>query len=447
MASETDNEEVPADLDWAYLTSSVDSREMQERYGLILRGLGERGGLLGVIFGNARNKVSDPAKLRLLVEQCIGSIDWSSVSFDVKGEAYEGLLEKNARDTKSGAGQYFTPRPVVDAMVSCIDPNFDETINDPACGTGGFLLSAHEYMRTKDPTRAIPANALHGTELVEEVARLAAMNLYLHGVGEVEGGILPISRGDSLERPSSKNFDVVLTNPPFGVKGSVTYVGTDGRIAKSADDLTVLRPDFTVRTSNKQLNFLQHIVSSLKPGGRAAVVVPDNVFYESGAALAIRRRLFRDNSVRAILALPTGLFYAQSVKASVLFFSKGRDLAGSSPRGIWTYDLRTNGRYSLKSKPLRHTDLVDFIDAFRNTPDGSTDLALETQVWKMHEERSLIEDSEAFYGLWRAPKVDHGTSVNRLNELSAQVISDLEGAVRLVRSATAQSQTRSHEDT
>jgi type I restriction enzyme M protein len=303
--------------------------------------------MLGLIFGNAKNKIRDPAKLRLLVVELIGQTEWANLSTDLKGDAYEGLLEKNARDTKSGAGQYFTPRALVRGIVQCIDPQPDEVICDPACGTGGFLLAAHRYIREQNPNLSpeqeehLRTKALRGVELVEEVARLAAMNLLLHDIGGEGEDELPIACADSLRQPPRQHVGVVLTNPPFGVRGSVTYSSKERSAQKTNDELTIVRPDFWVATANKQLNFLQHIKSLLKPSGRAATLLPDNVLFESGAAATIRRRLLETCDVHTLLRLPTGLFYAQGVKAHVLFFD--RLAPGQKPSEfIWTYDLRSD---------------------------------------------------------------------------------------------------------
>ena len=216
---------------------------------------------LGLIFGNAKNKIRDPAKLRLLIVDLIGQTEWTGLSDDLKGDAYEGLLEKNARDTKSGAGQYFTPRPLIEAVVECVDPRLGEVVCDPACGTAGFLLAAHDYLRENNPDmtprqrKQLATKAIRGVELVEEVARLATMNLLLHGVGGNAEDELPIACEDSLKSPPERHVDVVLTNPPFGIKGSVIY--SQGKSSRADDSLTIVRPDFWVQSANKQLNFMQ----------------------------------------------------------------------------------------------------------------------------------------------------------------------------------------------
>lgn len=441
MAEEEGNSQVPDRFSWSNLRS-VAPGEMKRRYSETLRGLAGEPGLLGLIFDDARNKISDPAKLRLLVDQLIDSIEWSALSADVKGDAYEGLLEKNARDTKSGAGQYFTPRPLVEAMVTCIDPSPGEVVCDPACGTGGFLLAAHSHMlarvskRAKKARELLKGDAFVGHELVREVARLAGMNLYLHGITGSSSGYIPIHRQDSLQSEPTRQVDVVLTNPPFGIRGSITYIGANGRKVRSTEELTVVRQDFRVRTSNKQLNFLQHIISLLKPGGRAAVIIPDNVLDDGGAARLVRRRLLEECTVRAILRLPTGLFYAQGIKASVLFFSKGRP-DSMADRGIWGYDLRAGNRFSLKSRPIASADLSDFVFRFCNTPEGSMDRHYESAQWRLHSELEIFARGGDLDGFLMAnPSETSGSPRARISELAAGITGDLTAALDLVNRAT-----------
>src|SRR5216683_3620197 len=245
--------------------------------------------MLGVIFRKAQNKIQNPARLEHLIKNLIGQERWSELSGDVKGDAYEGLLEKNAQDVKGGAGQYFTPRPVIDAIVDVIRPQPGETICDPASGTGGFLLAASTYVTHNNPyldrdqKRHLKLDALRGVEIVDGVTRLCAMNLFLHGVGptRVDEGDPPVRTDDSLRADPGERFDVVLTNPPFGKKSSMLVVTEEGESERQA--LTIVRGDFWATTSNKQLNFVQHVKTVLKMHGRAAVVVPDNVLFEGGA--------------------------------------------------------------------------------------------------------------------------------------------------------------------
>jgi type I restriction enzyme M protein len=305
---------LPDGYDWPSLTSKS-GPDLETQYNALLRELGRQPGLLGLIFRKAQNRIQDPAKLRRLIVELIDAERWTSVDADVKGDAYEGLLEKNAADTKSGAGQYFTPRALIRAMVDVAQPRPDTTIADPACGTGGFLLAAADYI--SDPTHYeldrnqklwLRDHAFRGTEIVDNTARLCAMNLYLHGIGGASlDATPPIDVKDALLGEPSEKVDMVLANPPFGKKSSVTMVGEDGR---ANGDLQVNRPDFWATTSNKQLNFVQHIRSMLKIGGTAAVVLPDNVLFEGGAGETIRRRLLQECDVHTILRLPTGIFYA-----------------------------------------------------------------------------------------------------------------------------------------
>ena len=287
----------------------------------------------------------------------------------MKGDAYESLLERNAQDVKTGAGQYFTPRPLIRAIVDVMRPGPDDTVCDPACGTGGFLLAAHDYIvghhpsMDRDQRERLQRDALHGWEIVDSAARLCAMNLYLHGIG---GDETNITVDDSLRAHPGVNYDLVLTNPPFGRKSSLTFVNSDGETER--ETLTVERTDFWAATSNKQLNFLQHVRTLLKNTGRAAIVVPDNVLFEGGAGETVRRRLLAECDVHTLLRLPTGIFYAQGVKANVLFFD--RKPASETPwtRNLWIYDLRTNRRFTLKANPLTRADLDDFVDCYN--PDN-----------------------------------------------------------------------------
>jgi type I restriction enzyme M protein len=292
------------------------------------------------------------------------------MSADVKGDAYEGLLQKNAEDVKGGAGQYFTPRPLIQAMVEAMRPAPGMTICDPACGTGGFLLAAHDFIA--DPKRyqldraqkqLLKSGTLFGVELVDSVARLCAMNLLLHGIGGAGAGAVPIDARDALASQGGEHYDMVLTNPPFGRKSSVTIVNEEGRAEK--ESLTVHRDDFWASTSNKQLNFVQHVYTLLRQHGRAAVVVPDNVLFEGGAGETIRRKLLHEADVHTLLRLPTGIFYAQGVKANVLFFDRKPAAEKPWTERLWIYDLRTNLHFTLKENPLKRADLDDFVACFR----------------------------------------------------------------------------------
>ena len=356
---------IPAELSWSSLTSR-DGTDLEAQYLHILKELGSGSGLIPTIFRKAQNKIQDPAKLKRLITLIDGET-WVGLDIDTKGEIYEGLLEKNAQDTKSGAGQYFTPRPLIQAMVEVMHPEPGQTLCDPAAGTGGFLLAAHDYILKehapldKGQLEHLNKKALHGWEIVDNTARLCVMNLYLHGIG-ANGGSSPIHVDDSLAADPGKRFNLVLTNPPFGKKSSVTFVTEQGEVKR--ESTTIVRDDFWASTSNKQLNFVQHVKTLLEIHGRAAVVVPDNVLFEGGAGETVRRKLLHECDVHTLLRLPTGIFYAQGVKANVLFFD--RKPASETPwtRQLWIYDLRTNMDFTLKTNPLSRADLDDFVACY-----------------------------------------------------------------------------------
>lgn len=383
---------VPAEYAWPALAAH-DGDELFTHYMHTLEALGRQKGTLGLIFGKAQNKFQDPAKLRRLVVDLIGGEDWSALGVDVKGDAYEGLLEKNAQDTKSGAGQYFTPRALIQVMVDCIAPRPGETICDPACGTGGFLFTAHDHIvahypnLSREERRALKETTFTGIELVQATARVCAMNLLLHGIGSERS--VPVKVADALATVPDERYDIVLANPPFGKKSSTMIVGDDGRATTEKD--IVERDDFWATTSNKQLNFVQHIKSLLKQNGRAAVVLPDNVLFEGGAGETIRRKLMHECELHTLLRLPTGLFYAQGVKANVLFFD--RKPASETPwtRQLWIYDLRTNKHFTLKTNPLKRADLDEFVALYN--------------VVNRHDRRPTWSDGQP-EGRWRAYTYD-----------------------------------------
>ena len=354
---------IPRGLDWQSLLTK-DGDELEVHYRHILDSLGKERGMLGVIFRKSQNRIQDPAKLRRLIELINGET-WLGLDIDVKGEIYEGLLQKNAEDIKSGAGQYFTPRALIRAMVEVMRPQPGMTICDPACGTGGFILAAHDYLQKLkldiEQKKFLKYNTFKGWDIVDNVARLCMMNLYLHGIGG-ETAEPPIFVGDALISDPGDRYDLVLTNPPFGKKSSVTIVNGDGKADR--ETLTYERQDFWATTSNKQLNFLQHVKTLLKMNGRAAIVVPDNVLFEGGAGETVRRKLLHECDVHTLLRLPTGIFYAQGVKANVLFFE--RKPAGEKPwtEKLWIYDLRTNIHFTLKTNSLKFEDLADFITCY-----------------------------------------------------------------------------------
>lgn len=357
---------IPAEYSWKSLKSKKGA-ELEVHYVNLLRELGTKKGMLGQIFTKAQNKIQDPAKLFRLIDM-IDDTEWVTMEADTKGEIYEGLLEKNAEDTKSGAGQYFTPRALIKAMVECVRPEPGKTIADPACGTGGFFLSSYDFL-TKQDNYALDKSqkaflkheTFSGNEIVPNTRRLCLMNMFLHNIGEIDGDSM-VSSTDALVSDEGKRFDYVLANPPFGKKSSMSFTNEEGEQDK--EDLTYNRQDFWATTSNKQLNFVQHIRTMLKTTGRAAVVVPDNVLFEGGAGETIRRKLLENTDLHTILRLPTGIFYAHGVKANVIFFDNREASPNPWTKEVWYYDYRTNIHHTLKKKTMRFEDLQDFIKCY-----------------------------------------------------------------------------------
>lgn len=355
---------VPPEWNWSQLANKTgDELELQYRH--TLENLAKAAGLIGTIFRKSQNKLSDPAKLTRVVSLIDNEGPWIGIGVDVKGEIYEGLLERNASEVKSGAGQYFTPRPVIEAIVSCVDPRIGETVCDPACGTGGFLLTAYDHMKgqsqDRDKLKKLREDTFTGVDIVDEVVRLSAMNLYLHGVGNDSS---PVHQGDALASDPGNRFDVVLTNPPFGKKSSYRVVGEDGQVETERENYE--REDFKFTTSNKQFNFLQHIMTIMETNGRAGVVLPDNVLFEAGrAGEGIRKRLLEGFNFHTLLRLPTGIWYSPGVKANVLFFDKKAASRDAQTKELWVYDYRTNVHKTLKTKKLVRSDLDDFVKCFK----------------------------------------------------------------------------------
>jgi len=352
--------DIPKKYNWNSLLEK-NGIDLETHYIELLKELGKEEGIIGVIFRKAQNKIQDPAKLKKLIVELIDKENWLSLETDVKGDAYEGLLERNAADVKGGAGQYFTPRPLINAIVEVTNPEPGMKIHDPASGTGGFLLSAYNHIAKNyklniDQKKQLKHNTFSGNDIVPMVARLCVMNLYLHGVNGEE---TPIKIEDSLKNNPGAIYDIVITNPPFGKKSSEKIITEEGKSAKK--ELTIVRDDFWAKTGNKQLNFLQHVRSILKINGKAAIVLPDNVLFEGGAGETIRKKLMQTCNLHTILRLPTGLFYAQGVKANVLFFNKKEASDKAHTNRIWIYDLRTNKHFTLKESPLKEEDLTDFI--------------------------------------------------------------------------------------
>jgi len=356
---------IPDEYNWESITTKRGA-ELESHYTTLLRELGQQKGTLGQIFTKAQNKIQDPSKLLKVIDM-IDKEKWSLMDADVKGDIYEGLLEKNAEDTKSGAGQYFTPRSLIKAMVECVRPLPSKTIHDPSCGTGGFFLAAYDHIIAnnkldKAQKKFLKDETFSGNEIVASTRRMCLMNMFLHNIGEIDGTSF-ISSADALIADPGFKVDYVLANPPFGKKSSMTITNEEGEQEKQ--DLSYNRQDFWATTSNKQLNFLQHIRTLLKVGGEAAVVLPDNVLFEGGAGETVRKELMKTTELHTILRLPTGIFYAQGVKANVIFFDNKAASKDPWTKEVWIYDYRTNIHHTLKKKTMRVEDLQDFIAAYK----------------------------------------------------------------------------------
>jgi len=347
---------------------AADGDDLEVQYRRTLEHLSRQGGMLGEVFKKARPEIQNPATLKRLIVDLIDPEEWVSMEADVKGDIYEGLLDKSATESPKGAGQYFTPRELIQAIIDCVRPTPDDNVGDPACGTGGFLVAAHEYVvkhyrKELDPDQKehLRTKFVRGWDLVPATARLCIMNLLLHGIN---ADPCPIDSGtDSLASDPGERFSLVLTNPPFGKKSSITIVSEDGRLEK--EDHAYERTDFWTTTKNKQLNFLQHVKTLLKINGRCAIVVPDNVLFEGGAGETVRRNLLQQFDVHTLLRLPTGVFYAQGVKANVLFFDAKEAREKAWTTRLWIYDLRTNMHFTLKTNPLTREHLDDFVKCYK----------------------------------------------------------------------------------
>lgn len=362
---------IPEDCRWARLVDQT-GFDLLNRYEKTLEKLSKQEGLIGTIFSKAQNKITQPAHLAKVIAM-VDAEDWFSLKVDTKGAIYEGILEKNGQDKKSGAGQYFTPRALIKAMVDVTDPKITETVCDPACGTGGFLLAAFDHMKDQSADRKkqnfLKNEALCGYDITPLVVTLASMNLYLHGAGVSSS---PIQCQDSLEKMPEKLYDVILANPPFGIRPA------------GLGAISEMRQDFFAPTSNNQLNFLQHIMLLLKVGGRAAVVLPDNVLFEGGAGETIRRKLLADYDLHTILRLPTGIFYAQGVRANVLFFTRG-----GKTKETWVYDYRTDVKHTLANNKLERKHLNDFVACYTQVKRK------ETERWHRFAAADLLARDKA----------------------------------------------------
>ena len=389
---------IPPEHNWQSLKSKKGA-ELEVHYVSLLRELAKKKGMLGQIFTKSQNKIQDPAKLFRLIDMIDGT-EWVTMGADTKGDIYEGLLEKNAEDTKSGAGQYFTPRSLIQTMVECVRPQPEKTIADPACGTGGFFLAAYDFITNpdnfslnKEQKEFLKHKTFAGNEIVANTRRLCLMNMFLHNIGEIDGESM-ISPNDSLVADSGQRFDYILANPPFGKKSSMSFTNEEGEQDK--EELTYNRQDFWATTSNKQLNFVQHIRTMLKISGQAAVVVPDNVLFEGGPGEIIRKKLLQNTELHTILRLPTGIFYAQGVKANVIFFNNREASPNPWTKEVWYYDYRTNIHHTLKKKPMRFENLQDFVKCYN--PEN------------IHDRKETWDEKTNPEGRWRKYSYDELTA-------------------------------------
>lgn len=405
--------QIPEGYRWADL-KDLSGDELIAQYEETLKELSDREDLIGTIYTKAQNKIDKPVYLKKVITM-IDEEQWLCMDVDVKGAIYESILQKNGQDKKSGAGQYFTPRALIQAMVEVVDPKITETVADPACGTGGFLLAAFDHMKTQsqdlEKQNFLLNNALHGYDNTALVVTLASMNLYLHGIGTKRS---PIICQDSLEKEPDNLVDVILANPPFGTR--------------PAGSVELNRNDFFVETTNNQLNFMQHIMVMLKNGGRAGVVLPDNVLFEGGAGETIRKELLTHFNLHTILRLPTGIFYANGVKANVLFFSKG-----NATKEIWFYDYRTGVKHTLATKVMQRHHLDDFvacynakdINARKETYDAESN---PNGRWRRYSVEEILErDKTSLDITWiRATSDDDdltlGELINNIDERSANIM-------------------------
>jgi type I restriction enzyme M protein len=412
--------ELPKKTSWAYLRSRS-GVALKEAYEDALRILGKQRGILGDIFGGSLNQLTSPAALAQLIKS-IDETEWTALEVDVKAAAFEGLLERAAAEGKKGAGQYFTPRPLIQSIVRVTqpDPRLAKkfTIGDPACGTGGFLVAAYEWLKDqsggafdRETAKRIRTHTYHGQELVPRARRLALMNLYLHQVEP------HIARGDSIsEAPTSQRFDVILTNPPFGNKGA---------------NQAPARDDFVVETSNKQLNFLQHVMTLLKPAGRAAVVVPDSVLFADKAG-EVFQVLMEDCNVHTILRCPRGTFspYTAGTKTNVLFFTNGE-----KTKKVWVYDGRTNVPGITKvARPLTDSHFAEFERCYGDDPNGRakrSEADSEKERWRSFGFDEIIERGYKIDSLkWlRDDEDDDPEEVLDPSEVATEIIAELQAAV------------------
>lgn len=383
--------------------------DLIKKYETILNTLKTKDGIIGAIFTRAENKITQPEKLEKLIKM-VDDEDWYKQGTDLKGAIYESILERNGQDAKGGAGQYFTPRALIWAMTEAINPNPTELICDPACGTGGFLLEAYAHAKSKttdlQTIKTLQTKNIRGTDITPLVVTLASMNLYLHDIGAAN--IAPIICADSLESEPEFLADVVLANPPFGAR------------PEGATDISSLRDDLYAQTKNNQLNFLQHIMKMLKPQGRCAIVLPDNVLFEAGAGETIRKELLKNFNLHTILRLPTGIFYAQGVKANVLFFQNGEPT-----KELFVYDYRTGIKHTLKTNPLKKEHLKDFLSCYQNRANIK-----DNERWRGFSIDELLKRDKTNLDIkW----IKDNEEIPELNEL----LKDLQNSAKTIANASA----------
>lgn len=426
---------IPEEYSWEKL-EKLDWVELETQYRHTLEWLAKQDWMLGLIYRKSQNKISNPAKLKRIIEE-INKINWNILWVDVKWEIYESLLAKVGEDTKSGAGQYFTPRSIIQAMVEVLQPNINAKVFDPCAWTWGFLLEAHDYILKhwnldRDEQKKLKNNLIFWNELVASTARLAVMNMFLHGIWETES---PITVWDSLIKPTSEKYEIILTNPPFWKKSSDTFLTDDWKIAKN--DNTIVREDFWTTTSNKQLNFVQHIYSSLKINWRAWVVLPDNVLFEWWAWEIIRKKLLENCNLHTVLRLPTGIFYANWVKANILFFEKKQASENPWTKEVWFYDLRTNNHFSLKQNPLTFNHLKDFIICYnpQNIFDRKETYSETNPEWRWRKftyEEIIKRDKTSLDIFWIKDKsLEEAENLADPEIIAEEIIWDLENALEM----------------
>ena len=439
---------IPAGYTWADM-NTLKGAELEAQYKATLETLGEKSGILGRIFKGAVNKINNVAIFYRVV-QMIDRENWVSMASDVKGVIYEELLQKNAEDIKSGAGQYFTPRPLIKAMVECVRPEPMKTIADPCCGSGGFFLAAQAFLADpahyeldREQKKFLKDKTFYGNEIVPVTYKTALMNLFLHNIGDIYSNNVPIAFGDALLMDPGYRVDYVMTNPPFGKKSSITLTNEEGE--QEDEDLVYNRTDFWTTSSNKQLNFVQHINTLLKATGKAAVVVPDNVLFEGGAGETVRRKLLDTTDLHTILRLPTGIFYKPGVTANVIFFDKRPASPERQTKEVWIYDLRTNMHFTLKQHPMKDEDLVDFIRCYHpenrherretyseQNPDG--------RFRKFDVERDILtRDKTSLDIFWIKDKsLADLDNLPSPDELAADIIENLQSALQSFSELQAQ---------